>query len=126
MFLGNDIVDFINKIINFDDEQKQDQNKLKNIEDFKNYLRLTKMADEETLKCIDKIIKCLPQILELKQKLGYFDINAILKDEKEKIEKDDQEKVKQIIKLYEEKHYHHYHSASSNSCGSSSNSRSGC
>ena len=122
MFLGNDVVDFINKIINCEDSQNQ--NKLKNIEEFSNYLRLTKMADEETLKCVDKIINCLPEILKLKEKIGYFDVNTILNEEKEKIDEVDQKKAKQIVKVYEEKHYHHYHDNSSSPCGSSSYSTS--
>ena len=124
MFLGNDIMDFINKIVNSEDTQAQ--NKLKNIEEFRNYLRLTKMADEETLKCIDKVIECLPEIFKLKLKVGYFDINNILKSEKDSLEHNDQKKAKQRIKLYEEKHYHHYQNASSSSSCGGGATRSGC
>lgn len=118
MFLGSDILEFINKIIDLNDTKNENKTEL--IENFKNYLKLTKMADEETLKCIDKIIKCLPEICILKQKLGTFDLNIILKDEQQNIEKNDQVKAKKIVKLYDEKHYHHYQTSSSDPCGCSS------
>lgn len=118
MFLGSDILEFINKIIDLKDTQNE--NKIELIENFKKYLKLTKMADEETLKCIDKIIKCLPEICALKQKLGAFDLNTILKNEQENIEKNDQAKAKKIVKVYEEKHYNHYQTTSSDPCGTSS------
>lgn len=118
MFLGSDIIEFINKII--DSKETQNDDKIQNIKQFKEYLRLTKMADEETLKCIDKILKCMPEILILKQKLGSFDLNTILKEEKVKIEKTDQAKAKKLVKSYEDRHYNHYQTSSSDACGASS------
>ena len=131
MFLRNDIVEFINKIINVENIQKEDIEK--NIKEFYKYLKLTKMADEKTLEVIYKVIDCLPQILILKEKLGTFDINTFLSEEnttKKTTHKPPKEKS--TVKVYEEKHYHHYHehrpSYSGSSCGGSSSnvSFSGC
>lgn len=131
MFLGNDVIEFINKIINSNGSECQNkeeeyQTKLKNLKEFVKYLKLTKMTDQDTLKGTEKIIDCFPEIFKLKQKLGYFDVNTILEKEKDTIEKNDIKKAKQIIKVYEEKHYHHYSDNSSSSCGGSSTTTSRC
>lgn len=124
MFLGNDIIEFIDKIIEIKEITTED--KIKNIEKFRDYLELTKTVDEETLKCIEKIINCLPEIFILKQKLNSFDLNYILKEELENIDKKDNEKAKEFVKSYNEKHYHHYNDYSSDYCGSSSISSRSC
>lgn len=149
MFLRNDIVEFINKIINVENINKEEIEN--NIKEFYKYLKLTKMADEKTLKVIDKVVDCLPQILVLKEKLGTFDINMFLND-KNNLTKT-KSSQKNNVKPTEEKHYVHYHATtpsytssncfstpsrqSSNcgtaptytytsSCGGGSVSRSGC
>ena len=124
MFLGNDIIEFIDKIIETKDASNDD--KIKNIEKFRDYLNLTKMIDEETLKCVNKIIECLPEIFNLKQKLGSFDLTSIFKEEQENIDKNDKVKAKQIIKEYDKKHYSHYQNSTSSFCGSSSISSRSC
>lgn len=124
MFLGNDIIEFIDKMIDIKDISNED--KIKNIEKFRDYLKLTKTIDDTTLNSIDKIISCLPEILKLKQKLGSFDLTSILKEEQEKIDKKDNLKAKQVIKKYEEKHYHHYYDSSSSGCGCSSTPSRSC
>lgn len=118
MFLGSDILDFINKIIDLKDTKTE--KKVKLIKEFKNYLKLTKMADEQTLSCVDKVVSCLPEICTFKEKMGFFDLNMILKEDKEKIEKNDETRAKKLVRTYEEKHYKHYQSDTSDSCGSSS------
>ena len=118
MFLGSDILDFINKIIDLKDTKTEEKVKL--IKEFKNYLKLTKMADEQTLSCVDKVVSCLPEICTFKEKMGFFDLNMILKEDKEKIEKNDETRAKKLVRTYEEKHYKHYQSDTSDSCGSSS------
>lgn len=118
MFLGSDILDFINKIIDLKDTKTDEKVKL--IKEFENYLKLTKMADDQTLKCVDKVVNCLPEICSLKEKMGFFDLNMVLKEDKETIEKNDESRAKKKVKKYEEKHYHHYQTNTSDSCGSSS------
>lgn len=126
MFLGSDIIEFINKIINVDTVKDQDIEK--NIKEFSNYLRLTKMVDEKTFKEVDKIVDCLPEILALKQKIGYLDINIILNKENS-IEQEKQKtktKKKEPQKVYEEKHYHNYYTTSSSACGGGGSTSRGC
>lgn len=124
MFLGNDIIEFIDKMIDIKDISNED--KIKNIEKFREYLILTKTIDDTTLSSIDKIISCLPEILELKQKLGSFDLTSILKEEQENIDKNDNLKAKQVVKKYEQKHYNHYYDSSSSGCSCSSTPSRSC
>lgn len=152
MFLRNDIVEFINKIINVEGVNKEEIEN--NIKEFSKYLNLTKMADEKTLKIVNTIVDCLPQIVVLKEKLGTFDINMFLSDEK-KLKNNSSKPTteKTDVKVTDEKHYHHYHETTpihtssncfstpsyrssncgsaptysySSSCGGGSISRSGC
>ena len=119
MFLGTDIIEFINKIIN--SEEIKGEEIANNLKEFDNYLKLTKMADEKTLACIEQVINCLPEIINLKNKIGYLDINILLKEQdKEEIKKSDKRNVKQKTKKYEEKHYIHYQDSSADPCGCSS------
>ena len=121
MFLKNDIVEFINKIINAENIKKDEMEN--NIKEFCKYLKLTKMADEKTLKFVDKVVDCLPQILVLKEKLGTFDINMFLNDQ-EKTNKNTSKSnnKKTTVKEVEEKHYQHYHETNlsnvTSNCGS--------
>jgi len=116
MFLGSDIIEFVNKIINI--KEVKEEEILTNLKGFVNYLKLTKMADDQTLKCLNHILDCLPEIIRLKNKIGYLDVNMLFKEEeKNNITKSDEKKAKEIVKKYEEKHYHHYHQSSSSSCG---------
>ena len=91
MFVGTDVIEFINKIIN--QSEVKDKEKVKqNITKFREYLKLTCMADEVTLADIDLILSCIDELMVLKSKLGIVD----------------------------EKHYRHYSSSNNSSCGSSS------
>jgi len=131
MFLGSDIIEFVNKIINSDNSEYQNKDheyeaKLNSLKEFTKYLTLTKMTDQDTLKYVEKIIECFPEIFELRKKLGNFDINNLLNDMIKKIDKSDQTLAKQKLKKYEEKHYNHYYESSSSSCGSSSTSTNRC
>ena len=125
MFLGSDIIEFVNKIIN--SKEIKDEQIANNLKEFVNYLKLTKMADEQTLKCLNSILSCLPEIINLKNKIGYLDINIIL-GEKEKLnmDKSDEKQAKNKVKQYEQKHYNHYHKGTSDPCGVSSRVSSPC
>ena len=69
MFVGTDVIEFINKIINQSDVKDKDKVK-QNITKFREYLRLTCMADEATLTDIDLILSCIDEIMIVKSKLG--------------------------------------------------------
>lgn len=126
MFKQSDIIEFINKIINQAESKDLDRAKA-NIDQFCNYLKQTKMADEATVDRIIKINEHINSLMELKD-LGEIDISRYF-------EKTETPKVKQ--KQYEQSmspspHYRHYHNdfSSSNSysssCGGSGGYRSGC
>lgn len=125
MFLGSDIIEFVNKIIN--SKEIKDEQIANNLKEFVNYLKLTKMADEQTLKCLNSILACLPEIINLKNKIGYLDINIILgENEKLNMDKSDEKKAKNKVKQYEQKHYTHYHKGTSSPCGGSSSTSDPC
>ena len=117
MFIGNDIVMFINKIIN---SQKDPEEIRENVVTFKDYLILTKMADEETIKKVELIIQCFDSIMLIKESMGYIDISQLL--DNAVIKKPEKSKPKEYKKIpqpkVEEKHYHHYVEDYSSSCGS--------
>lgn len=126
MFLEKNVVEFINKIIL--ESKEEGLSKIKeNIETFRDYLQLTKMANEAVIAWINQVVDCLPEIISLRKKVNNIDILMIVPFEGVVSEKE--EKLVQLIKKkYEEKHYHHYHEDTSSNCGSSGNgkSRSGC
>lgn len=126
MFKEQDLLDFINKIIN---QTNQNQEQVKaNILQFQEYLSLTKMASEDTLNNLGQVLLCLDEVLALKEKLGTFDISTLMtkSSPKEESNKVKEKKIKPSSTPYTEKHYHHYGSytptyTTSNSCGSSNN-----
>ncbi len=114
MFLSTDILEFINKIVN-NSIISDKENVKENINKFRDYLKLTKMADEQLLTEIDIIIECLEELLIIKNKIGYVDVSSILESSKEKINGRPLKKSRQSI--YNQKHYSHYSSSGSSSCG---------
>ena len=101
MFGEKDIMEFIKRII----EKESDEEKvIELINDFKETLILTKMANAKTLAKIDSIIEKLP---------GYYEMNKLLND--------DEPKKLTRKKKVEDRHYDSYHSTPttsySNACG---------
>ena len=140
LFLENDLIEFINKLINKSSQNKEEIKT--NITQFQDYLKLTKMASDDTIQNIEQVVSCLDEVLTLKEKLGTFDITTLFPGEEAQQKK---VKVKEKTKEYEpsttktpptpyvEKHYHHYESytpsyISSSSCGGGGGSsyRSSC
>jgi hypothetical protein len=117
MFVGTDVIEFINKIINQSDVKDKDKVK-QNITKFREYLRLTCMCDETTLTDIDLILSCIDELMILKSKLGIVDVMSIFEGREET--KQPRRLAKTRQSLYDEKHYRHYSSNNNSSCGSSS------
>ena len=117
MFVGTDVIEFINKIINQSDLRDKQQVK-QNITKFREYLRLTCMADEATLTDIDLILSCIDELMVLKSKLGIVDVMSIFEGREDTKQPRKSAKTRQSI--YDEKHYRHYSSSNNSSCGSSS------
>lgn len=124
MFVGHDVLEFINKIIN--ESNTLDKETVKeNIGKFSEYLRLTKMCDEETLKSIELITSCVDELMLLKEKIGRVDVNSILQTENNTDRPMSLRKTK--ASTYDDKHYGHYSTSSySSNCGSGSSYSSGC
>ena len=117
MFVGTDVIEFVNKIIN--QSEVKDKDKVKqNIDKFREYLRLTCMADEATLTDIDLILSCIDELMVLKSKLGIVDVMSIFEGREDTRQPRRLAKTRQS--LYDEKHYRHYSSSNNSSCGSSS------
>ena len=124
MFVGTDVIEFINKIINQSDVKDKQQVK-QNITKFREYLRLTCMVDEATLTDIDLILSCIDELMVVKSKLGSVDVMSIFEGRGEtKTQPKRLAKTKQSS--YDEKHYRHYSGGCNSSCGSSSFSSSSC
>ena len=119
MFVGTDVIEFINKIINQSDVKDKDKVK-QNITKFREYLRLTCMCDEATLTDVDLILSCIDELMILKSKLGIVDVMSIFEGREETKQPRRLAKIRQS--LYDEKHYRHYSSSNNSSCGSSSSS----
>ncbi len=117
MFVGTDVIEFINKIINQSDVKDKDKVK-QNITKFREYLRLTCMCDEATLTDIDLILSCIDELMILKSKLGIVDVMSIFEGREET--KQPRRLAKTRQSLYDEKHYRHYSSSNNSSCGSDS------
>jgi hypothetical protein len=125
MFIQNDVLEFINRIINSQTSSASEIKK--NLILFRDYLALTEMTDKQTIDKVDKILDCLEGLLQVKKSLGVVDISVIINapnTEKGKALK----KIPIIQHQYADKHYHHYERDNSSSscytCGSSSNSSS--
>lgn len=118
MFIREDILEFINRIVN--QSNVNDKTTIKqNIIKFREYLKLTQMGDEATITDIDIIIDCFDELMTLKSKLGDIDVAIIFQGRK-----NDDEKPRRLEltrqSRYDEKHYKHYIRNNSSSCGSSS------
>lgn len=124
MFVGNDVIEFINKIINQSDVKDKQQVK-QNITKFREYLRLTCMADEATLDDIDLILSCIDEIMVVKSKLGNVDVMSIFEG-KEDTKTQPRRLAKTRDSIYDEKHYRHYSGGSNSSCGSTPIRSSSC
>lgn len=129
MFNCDDIIEFMNKIINQTDidDRSTVQN---NLVQFRNYLELTKMCDKKTLDKVDKVMDCMDSIFDLKSKLGFVDVTSLFNNP---MSGSGKRLVKRIIPdtEYEDKHYRHYSSSYhdtsySSGCGGGGSSRSGC
>ena len=123
MFVSNDVIEFINKIINQSDIKDKQQVK-QNITKFREYLRLTCMADEATLSDIDLILSCIDELMVVKSKLGNVDVVSIF-DTKDKSNQP-RKLAKTRQSIYDEKHYRHYSSNNNSSCGSTPARSSNC
>lgn len=107
MFERQDLIEFVGKIIN--QSTKKEEIK-RNLKQFRSYLDLTKMADDNTLSDLNQVIDCTDELLTIKEKLGSCDISALL-------EKTTSDKPKKKVKREQETiHYHNYHS---DPCGTS-------
>lgn len=103
MFERQDLMDFVGKIIN--QSTKKEETK-RNLQQFRSYLDLTKMADENTLSTLERIIACTDELIAIKEKLGRCDVGSLLESVVE-------DKPKKLVKRKKENvHYHHYHSDS--------------
>ena len=123
MFVGTDVIEFINKIINQSDVKDKDKVK-QNITKFREYLRLTCMVDEVTLTDIDLILSCIDELMILKSKLGIVDVMSIFEG------REDTKQPRRLAKtrqsFYDEKHYRHYQRDYTSSCSSTPTRSSSC
>lgn len=114
MFDKNDVQEFITKII-----EKTDKANIENAKDsinkFIEYLKLTTMCDEDTIKAISNVACCLEELINIKEKTGSFDIAYMfnINNDQEKSGgeiKRNQVKIKQrkFEDPYQEKHYGSY------------------
>ena len=100
MFERQDLIDFVGKIIN--QSEKKNETK-RNLEQFRSYLDLTKMADEKTLRDLDQVIDCTDELLAIKEKLGTCDITSLLESTTDTKSKKKVKREKGNI------HYSYYH-----------------
>lgn len=128
MFENDNVVEFVNKIIN--NSQEEDKEIGVNLEKFKEYLKLTKMGDDDITCWLDRVIACLPEIMALKKKIKTINIISIVElKNNNKLKK---ESKKTLTKKHDEninvvKHYHHYETVNTSSnCGGGSTTRRGC
>ncbi len=134
MFKYNEIVEFFNRIINVPD--LEDEEVKGNIVKFYEYLELTRMCDDESLKRLSRVISCLDELLSIKRKMGYVDTRSLLSSTQQEMtlqeptyeqEEPTQEPTYEhegTIKLTKKpkpldlpNHYRHIRRASSGNCG---------
>ena len=115
MFNEEEIIEFINRIVNSPDIE--DSEIETNITKFYEYIQLTNMCSDETLTKVTMIIECLDEILVLKKKLEYIDIISLISKANNK---------KNYQKIPNNRHFIHYESGYSSSCGSSKTYSSHC
>lgn len=131
MFDQDNIIEFINKIINQVEEVGDAE---VNLRKFRDYLELTEMCDNETLAKVDKVLDCYDSIINLKRTFGSVDVSSLFKESVnagKKLVKRRVTKPVQPKDEYEDKHYRHYSSSyhepvSSSGCGGSVSYSSGC
>ena len=142
MLKNKDFLEYIKKILSKESNQEK---VISLVEDFRDYLELTNMADNDTLGCIDKIIKAIPLYYKLGSIFDYDDMSRLL-------DFNDSQPIKKKKKTYEDRHYDSYgsyndvfnyscnsgrsssfngycsssHYTYSSSCGGSGSYRSGC
>ena len=124
MFLQEDVIKFVNFMINCNDNNDNLKN---NFLVFKDYLELTKLADGDTLTKMEMIFECMDALVVLKGKLGVVDVESLFSDSKvdDNLTKGVQyQKTRNVgsgnSSVVVEKHYHHYTRDKSSNCGSSS------
>ena len=100
MFERQDLIDFVGKIINESDKKEETK---RNLKQFRSYLDLTKMVDENTLSDLDQIINCTDELLIIKEKLGTCDITTLLESTM------DTKSKKKVKREKENIHYSYYH-----------------
>lgn len=100
MFERQDLIDFVGKIINESDKKEETK---RNLKQFRSYLDLTKMADDNTLSDLDQIINCTDELLIIKEKLGTCDITTLLESTM------DTKSKKKVKREKENIHYSYYH-----------------
>lgn len=131
MFDQDNIIEFINKIINQVEEVGDAE---ANLRKFRDYLELTEMCDNETLARVDKVLDCYDSIINLKRTFGSVDVSSLFKDAVNAGKRLVKKKVTKPVQAkdeYEDKHYRHYSSSyhepvSSSGCGGSVSYSSGC
>ena len=144
MFNNEAVLNYMKKML---EKSRNKEEAISLMEDFKKYLELTKMADDDTLEYVDNLIESIPSfynlstIIDKDELLGTLD--SAIKDTPKK-------KTKQRKQSYEDRHYNNYgsyddtfnyscnsgrgfngccssqSSSYSSSCGSSGTYRSGC
>ena len=120
MFNETEIIEFFNRIINA--PQLNEEEIETNVTKFYDYLELTHMCDDETLTKLHKIVTCIASIINIKNTMGYIDVNSLLKAEPEQ-----PMKLIKKPKKQQPKHYNHFHQETVSSCGVSRTvSSSGC
>ena len=125
MFDCDEIIEFINKIINRANNSNRKEI-IENVNTFVNYLKLTKSLSTKDLKKVDKIVDCIDELINLKIKmnLSKIDIESIISEEKEITS--NPKIITKSYPNYEEKHYIHYDTDYTSSCGGGYRYRSGC
>lgn len=134
MFDQNNIIEFINKLVNQVDSCENEEVEA-NLRKFRAYLELTQMCDGETLAKVDKVLECYDSLVNIKASFGFVDVSSLFAKEKEtegkKLVKKRPARKVQPKDEYEDKHYRHYSSSYhepvvSSGCGGSVSYSSGC
>jgi hypothetical protein len=113
MFDYNEIIEFINRIINAPELEKEDIKR--NVSKYIEYLELTQMTDDKTLAKLKKVISCLGELLTIKRAMGHVDIRSLLSEQPDT-------PMKLAKRPKSPKHYNHYSRGTSSGCGGSDDS----
>lgn len=135
MFNQDNVIEFINKLINQVDSGKNEEVEA-NLRKFRAYLELTQMCDDETLTKVDKVLDCYDSLIDLKNNFGFVDVTSFFSkknivEEKKLVKKKTVKSPQPSKDKYEDKHYRHYSSSYhepvvSSGCGGSISYSSGC